>query len=168
VIRILRVFRALAVLRLYRIANAYYTGYDYELAVLILTIIALIFIAAGTFQQLELDAARKKRKSSEEEVSSFVGLEEEKRFQFHEAVYFVMVTMSTVGYGDITPTSTASQFFVMLMLIVVLTIIPRQVSKLMELSRLERMYLHSYSMKKKKKTLSFSYWTCDCHGCHHV
>ena len=101
ILRVFRVFRALAVLRLYRLANSY-QGYDHEvcflfcyrvcvitltksvfdqLAVLIFTTVALIFVAAGTFQALEQDKYEQ------------LGL----HLQFHNAVYFVFVTISTVG-----------------------------------------------------------------------
>jgi hypothetical protein len=44
-----------------------------------------------------------------------------------EAVYFVIVTFSTVGYGDISPDIWLGQVFIMIMIIVAFTFIPRQV-----------------------------------------
>lgn len=54
-------------------------------------IFALIFVAAGVFQILE------------DSYYTSVGSE----LMFHHAIYFVFVTMSTVGFGDITPKNTA-------------------------------------------------------------
>ncbi|DAZ98735.1 TPA: hypothetical protein N0F65_003791 [Lagenidium giganteum] len=131
--RIARVFRALSVLRLYRVISSY-RGYDYELAVLIFSTFTLIFVAASVFQTLETDWYAKQQNSD---------------FQFHQAVYFVFVTISTVGYGDITPHTTASQMVVMFMLIVVVTIIPRQLNRIHELSKLQNGYMHSYNLRKR-------------------
>lgn len=50
-----------------------------------------MFVAAGVFQILE------------ESYYTSIG----SALQFHQAVYFVFVTMSTVGFGDITPKNTA-------------------------------------------------------------
>ncbi|TMW68163.1 hypothetical protein Poli38472_007835 [Pythium oligandrum] len=133
VVRIIRVFRLLAVLRLYRIVRSY-RGFDYELCVLIFMIFTVIFVAAGIFQILDEDYYR------DNDLPAF---------EFHDAVYFVSVTISTVGYGDISPKTTASQFFVIAIICVVVTVIPRQVNRLWELSRLQHGYMHSYSIRKR-------------------
>jgi voltage-gated potassium channel len=89
-LRIARIFRMLAVLRLYRVVQAY-RGFDYLLGVLVFLILALIFVAAGIFQILE------------ENYYTDQGLDP---LMFHQAMYFVFVTLSTVGYGDISPHTT--------------------------------------------------------------
>uniref|UniRef100_K3W5X5 Calcium-activated potassium channel BK alpha subunit domain-containing protein n=1 Tax=Globisporangium ultimum (strain ATCC 200006 / CBS 805.95 / DAOM BR144) TaxID=431595 RepID=K3W5X5_GLOUD len=131
-VRVARVFRMLAVLRLYRILQSY-RGFDYQLGVLGFMIFALIFVAAGVFLILE--------------ESYYNSIDSE--LQFHQAVYFVFVTISTVGYGDISPKNTASQLFVIIMIIVVVTVIPRQINRLVELSKLQHGYMHSYSTRKR-------------------
>ncbi|KAF1328213.1 hypothetical protein FI667_g7108, partial [Globisporangium splendens] len=103
------------------------------LGVLGFMIFAFIFVTAGVFQILE--------------ESYYNSIDSE--LQFHQAVYFVFVTVSTVGYGDISPKNTASQFFVILMIIVVVTVIPRQINRLVELSKLQHGYMHSYSTRKR-------------------
>ncbi|XP_070208431.1 potassium channel subfamily T member 2-like isoform X2 [Littorina saxatilis] len=47
-----------------------------------------------------------------------------------ESLYFVIVTFSTVGYGDISPDIWLGQVFIMIMIIVAFTFIPRQVEVL--------------------------------------
>ncbi|KAJ0406226.1 hypothetical protein ATCC90586_007268 [Pythium insidiosum] len=131
-LRVLRIFRMLAVLRLYRVVESY-QGYDYELAVLIFTIVAVILVAAGVMQVLD------------EEYYRELG----QPLQFHQAVYFVFVTISTIGYGDITPKSTIAQLFVILIIGFVLTVIPVQVNRIAELSQLQSGYMTSYTPSKR-------------------
>lgn len=122
-------------------------------------IFALIFVAAGVFQILE--------------GSYYTSINS--KLDFHQAIYFVFVTMSTVGFGDITPKTvecacvrtlpcclfmcavqlthgvyaSAAQFFVILMIIVVITVIPRQINRLVELSKMQGDYMHSYTLRKR-------------------
>ena len=51
----------------------------------------------------------------------------EKPLNMFEAVYFVIVTLSTVGYGDISPDIWLGQLFMLLMICVAFSFIPRQV-----------------------------------------
>ncbi|TYZ60874.1 hypothetical protein PybrP1_001446 [[Pythium] brassicae (nom. inval.)] len=131
-VRVARVFRMLAVLRLYRIVQSY-RGFEYELGVLGFMIFALIFVAAGVFQILD--------ESYYKSINS--------KLDFHQAIYFVFVTMSTVGFGDITPKTPQSQLFVIVMIIVVITVIPRQINRLVELSKMQGDYMHSYTLRKR-------------------
>lgn len=50
-----------------------------------------------------------------------------------EAFYFVMVTLSTVGYGDISPDIWPSQVYVIALIVVAIVILPKQVSECFEL-----------------------------------
>ncbi|KAJ0402284.1 hypothetical protein P43SY_002908 [Pythium insidiosum] len=104
------------------------------LGVLLFMIFTVIFVAAGVIQVLD---------ESHYKENDLPPL------QFHQAVYFVFVTISTVGYGDFSPKTTASQFFVIVIICVVVTVIPRQVNRLVELSRLHSGYMHSYSLRKR-------------------
>jgi hypothetical protein len=44
--------------------------------------------------------------------------------QFHEALYWAAVTITTVGYGDFTPTTWIGQMATILMLLLVFTLLP--------------------------------------------
>ncbi|TMW68164.1 hypothetical protein Poli38472_007836 [Pythium oligandrum] len=133
IVHMVRVFRLLSALRLYRIVK-WYRGFDYELGVLILIIFTVIFVSGGIFQMLDEDYYRDNGQPD---------------LEFHQAIYFVFVTISTVGYGDISPETTASRMFVIVVICVVGTVIPRQVNRLLELSRLYHSYMHSYPIRKR-------------------
>ena len=49
---------------------------------------------------------------------------------FHESLYFIFVTISTVGYGDVNPETVLGQFLVVAFIILAGTLVPRQISKL--------------------------------------
>ncbi|GFO02053.1 potassium channel subfamily t member 1-like protein [Plakobranchus ocellatus] len=54
----------------------------------------------------------------------------EKQLNMFEAVYFVIVTLSTVGYGDISPDIWLGQLFMLLMICVAFSFIPRQLEEI--------------------------------------
>jgi hypothetical protein len=51
---------------------------------------------------------------------------------FGNALYFMVVTMSTVGYGDIHPTSGRGRAVVSFIIIAAWVLVPIQISKLYE------------------------------------
>ncbi|KAK6183676.1 hypothetical protein SNE40_011106 [Patella caerulea] len=55
---------------------------------------------------------------------------EEKSLTMFESMYFVVVTFSTVGYGDISPDIWLGQLFMFVMIIVAFTFIPRQLEEI--------------------------------------
>ena len=58
-------------------------------------------------------------------------------YSFHEAFYFVVITLITVGYGDINPTSPAGKILVITILVLTFIVIPQQSSELLRLMGLQ-------------------------------
>ncbi|RLN99009.1 hypothetical protein DYB28_001890 [Aphanomyces astaci] len=110
--RVFRVFRALRVLRLHNLIRSRKHGYNYEWGVFVFSLSAIIFVAAGIFHALEDYPSR------------------DRRLQFHDSLYYILVTLSTIGYGDIVPTRPLTEFFVMGLIIVVVTTVPAQIARL--------------------------------------
>ncbi|TYZ64091.1 hypothetical protein PybrP1_009118 [[Pythium] brassicae (nom. inval.)] len=119
VLRVLRIFRALRVLRLKQFIRFKKSKFDYELAVFILSSVAVVLCAAGMFHALE--------------ESHYISHGDS--LDFHEALYFVLVTTATIGYGDISPRTTMGQMFVIVLIIGIFTIVPHEVSKLNRLAK---------------------------------
>jgi voltage-gated potassium channel len=108
-IRILRLFRVLRLVRFMywgkkRLVSEVHLG----LARIFVTLFCIIFIASGMIYEME--------------PSTF--------FTFFEALYFSMVTMTTVGYGDIVPMSTAGRVVTLLMITSGIVVVPWQLTAL--------------------------------------
>lgn len=116
--RFVRLLRWLRVLRLVRFLGdrallGRFTAAD-TLAVvrIVFTLFAIIFIYAGIIFQVE-------QHYHPETFRSFL-----------DAAYFAVVTMTTVGYGDITPVSDAGRLCTILMILTGIALIPTQLGDL--------------------------------------
>ena len=114
----LQFLRWLRVLRLSRLLSdraivARITADD-TLAVvrIIFTVVGIIFVYAGLIFQVE----------EHYQPETFVS--------FFDAAYFAVVTITTVGYGDITPVSEAGRLCTMLMILTGIALVPAQLSDL--------------------------------------
>ncbi|MGF1524370.1 MAG: potassium channel family protein [Leptolyngbyaceae cyanobacterium] len=116
--RFVRLLRWLRVLRLVRFLGdrailGRLTAAD-TLAVvrIVFTIFVIVFIYAGIIFQVE-------QRYHSDTFNTFL-----------DAAYFAVVTMTTVGYGDITPVSEAGRLFTMLMILTGIALIPTQLGDL--------------------------------------
>ena len=116
-IRILRWFRILRLIRFIEF-KIYVFPIETEdgiiLARIIFTLIAIIFVFSGLIYQVESPVNPK-----------IFGT-------FLDAVYFSVVTMTTVGYGDVVPLSEPGRFLTILMILTGIALIPWQVGELIK------------------------------------
>ena len=169
---IFQLFRFLRVFGLLRILKAFKKVYglsevNRQIAQLCLTILSLIFMAAGIINLLENDLKqywfvdcefsnvdtgyKPSCKSNSPDpldgncdcyqydcvsvYGRFDPKDEPGRVRctfmpFFECIYFIMVTISTVGYGDYSPTFFTSRVAICILVICTLTILPAQLNKL--------------------------------------
>ncbi len=114
-IRLFRWFRILRIVRFWKFETKLFGIKAQDgivLARIFLTLFSLIFVYAGLIYQVE------------HEVNGD-GLH-----NFFDAFYFVVVTMTTVGYGDVTPLSQAGRAMTLLMIFTGVLFIPWQLSEL--------------------------------------
>ncbi len=119
-VRFLRLIRWLRILRLARFFEKRtwfnrLSGYEGLIfGKILFTLFSIIFIYAGAIYQAEHEANAK----------SFT--------TFLDAIYFAVVTMTTVGYGDITPTSELGRGLTIMMILTGIALIPTQVGNLIQ------------------------------------
>jgi voltage-gated potassium channel len=116
-IRILRWFRILRLLRFIE-GKALLGNLDREdssiVTRILFTIFSIIFIYSGLIYQVEHPV-------NPQDFGTFF-----------DAVYFAVVTMTTVGFGDITPTSDAGKLMTVLMILTGIALIPWQLGDLIK------------------------------------
>jgi len=59
---------------------------------------------------------------------------------FHDALYFTVVTFTTVGYGDIAPGGTIGRIVMLTLVAVTFVLVPFETSKLVRLTRMRSAY----------------------------
>jgi hypothetical protein len=60
--------------------------------------------------------------------------------QFHDFLYFIVVTLSTVGYGDIFPLTEQGRVVIVLLILLALILIPKQTNELLKLMSISSVY----------------------------
>ena len=70
---------------------------------------------------------------------------------FHKLIYFVIVTLSTVGYGDIVPHSIIGHFLSICLFVFAIILIPKQTNELIGLMDMQKVYQRA-KYKSSKKT----------------
>ncbi|WP_416666470.1 ion transporter [Egbenema bharatensis] len=119
-IQFLRVFRWFRILRLIRYVEGktifgYVTREDSAIFVRILfTLVTIIFVFSGLIYQVEHPV-------NSEIFATFL-----------DAIYFAVVTMTTVGYGDMTPVSELGRLLTVSMIMTGVTLIPWQIGELVK------------------------------------
>jgi voltage-gated potassium channel len=114
-IRLFRWFRILRIIRFWQFKIKLFGIKSPDgiiLTRIFLTLFCLIFIYAGMIYQVEQD------------------VEGNELQNFFDAFYFVVVTMTTVGYGDVTPLSQAGRAMTLLMIFTGVLFIPWQLGEL--------------------------------------
>jgi hypothetical protein len=135
-IRIFRIFRVFRILRIYKSmriisdeSNTTKTDVDGEIHevkqntnpiklqffTILIVLVCNFFICSGLVLGLQ---------------DLIEGAFSKQNLSFFDALYFIIVTCSSTGYGDIIPTHTVSRCFVILMIFTIIVIISHQMSKL--------------------------------------
>ncbi|MCG8362401.1 MAG: potassium channel family protein [Pseudanabaenales cyanobacterium] len=119
-VRFIRLLRWLRILRLVRfmekltLFGRLTTNESLIFVQIIFTLFAIIFIYSGLIYQVE-------HPNNPEQFKTFL-----------DAVYFVVVTMTTVGFGDVTPTSEGGRWLTVMMILTGIALIPRQLGNLIQ------------------------------------
>ena len=109
---------------------------------LILTIFLIIFVFASAMMTLENNETIRMTKEGIEHGRSL--------YQIHDMLYYMVVTMTTVGYGDISPTTFQGQMLFVLIEIVVFSALPMQISEFSKVNSLTSEYARAVYQQQRR------------------
>ena len=92
-----------------------------------LTLISIVFISNALLLELENDYIRE-------------NLKDEKLYTFHDILYFEIITLTTVGLGDITPRSDNGRLTIIITVIITIAMVPALNSKISMVFSLQSKY----------------------------
>ncbi|KAG6969017.1 hypothetical protein JG688_00005511 [Phytophthora aleatoria] len=126
-IRFVRVMRMLRLIRVVRVAGSQtVSAVQKQVYTIILLTTCLIFVAAGLFHAVESNDGA------------------QPHLTFGEALYFIVVTIATVGYGDIVPVTSGGRAVALGVIVVSFTVIPTEISRLTHLMALQSHFRTTY------------------------
>ena len=138
--RFINFTRVLRLIKCYIIMDIYQNGeksVKSQILNIILSILLIIFIFAGEIQIYDYDNVIEQLKLSYDEESRYYL---NHRKYYHHYIYFIIVSLTTVGYGDIMPISVLGKFTMIFFVIFILAVIPNQTDELINLSNAQTIY----------------------------
>ncbi|RHY51768.1 hypothetical protein DYB34_008705 [Aphanomyces astaci] len=134
----MKTLRALRFLRAYRLLVFSKTAKGRQGGVLFLTVMSIIVCSAGVIQAVEScgpgDVQGKNCQSLE----------------IYNACYFVVITIATLGYGDIAPKTRSGKVCVIFLIFSTGILLPLQISRYSDILSRETEYDKSFTAKKEK------------------
>jgi hypothetical protein len=101
------------------------TDVDRQINIVFMTMVLLAYISSGMYMTVENIKREKGSKAF---------------LQFHDSVYFVIVSLATVGYGDEIPNTEFGRIIVLFIIIFTIVLIPAQTNELLRLIQIRSRY----------------------------
>ena len=152
-----RIFRMIRIIYLFKIENLLQKKASETaliLSKLLITSLSLVFIALSLILEIENFYFRKinGNNSTKSEFIAYNGKGTESLMRFHDAIYFGLVTLTTEGYGDVTPKVWISRYIIIFTVLAFLFIIKpihTKLGVLLEITKYSKMTYRKNSSKSK-------------------
>lgn len=152
----MRFFRMVRIIYFFKVENILQrrtnenVRYTYKL---IIYIVAIIFLSTSLILELENQYTRQETSpdlyNSKSKGLKGSGLDIK---QFHDMLYYMLVTLGTIGFGDVTPKTTMARFTIIITLLIMVAVIPTLFQKLSTINALTSKYSRMSYKKYSKET----------------
>ncbi|KAJ7570308.1 hypothetical protein O6H91_01G114300 [Diphasiastrum complanatum] len=169
-VQILLILRALRVLPALTSVGLVGSTVGAQIFILTMYTLGVVFIAAGLLQWVEFKSTPKSERTKNQ-------CGPEGCLNFWDAFYFIVVTITTVGYGDVTPKTDWGRLVTLLAIFAAVLILPQQIDSILFLTSLRPYGGHFHVRKVVGSRFiiisgNLSYQTVQCflsefyHPCH--
>ena len=138
--RFINVTRVMRLLKATDILDLFWSGeknVNSQIINIITTLVSIVLVWGGIIQMLDLGYVETNLKITFDILPRRNLL---LRRHFHHYIYFVIVSLTTVGYGEIIPQSIFGQFMIIFLVVVILVVVPDKTSELINLSNAQTIY----------------------------
>jgi hypothetical protein len=143
-VRIARILRLIRILRSFKFLSAESKPFPKQLLRMGLVFVSMVFICAGAMNIIESNGPSGLYQLLRPgEVNT-------RDFNFHNSVYFTVVTIATVGYGDFTPTTSLGKVVCVCTIILAAVIVPLEVQSLTGVLKSQSKYDVSYQNENEQ------------------
>lgn len=143
-VRIARILRLIRILRSFKFLSAASKPFPKQLMRMGLVFVSMVFICAGAMNIIE----------SNEPTGLYQifkpGEVNPRIFSFHNAVYYTVVTIATVGFGDFVPTTPLGKVVAVCTIILAAVIVPLEVNGLTGVLKNQSKYDVSYQTENEQ------------------
>jgi len=140
-VRVARILRLIRILRSFKFLSAASKPFPKQLLRMGLVFVSMVFICAGAMNIIE----------SNQPIGLYQvfkpGEVNPRIFSFHNAVYYTVVTIATVGYGDFVPTTPLGKVLAVCTIILAAVIVPLEINALTGVLKSQSKYDISYQIE---------------------
>ena len=136
-INMTRVLRLLKAYKLIELFQGEEKSVFSQIIYIIITLLIMILIWAGIIQMSDLGEVSRRLQITHKTLPRHNLL---LRRQFHHYIYFSLVSLTTVGYGEIIPYTILGKLMIILMVIIILVVVPEQTNEIINLSNAQTIY----------------------------